>query len=227
MPDDPDVQRRSTPELVRLVLIGAQRDAGARTPDLVERAGGLEVLARADPFQIARWLSPRGSPRALRAAGAVAAAFELGRRVERERDAGLVRLGCAAEVAAWASPRIGALTHEELWLVAVDGRGNVRAARCLARGGMHGAAVRASDALRMALQLDAAAFLLVHNHPSGDPTPSGQDVAMTLEVAAASAVVGVPLLDHVVVARSGFAMIPLVQARADRPVVEPRERLGS
>jgi DNA repair protein RadC len=61
----------------------------------------------------------------------------------------------------------------------------------------------------MALALDAAAFLLVHNHPSGDPTPSGPDVAMTAEVAAAAAVVGVPLLDHVVVARSAFACVPL------------------
>jgi DNA repair protein RadC len=177
MQDDPDLQRRSATELVRLV-ISSMRTASAggglrpREPDLLERAGSLELLARAEPFRIASWLSPRGSPRAVRVALVIAAGFELGRRVEDAREEKRVRLGCAAEVAAWASPRIGTLGHEELWLVAVDGRGNMRAARCLARGGMHGAAVRASDAVRMALALDAAAFLLVHNHPSGDPTPS-------------------------------------------------------
>jgi DNA repair protein RadC len=216
MRDDPDIQRRSAAELVRLV------GGGPRAPDLIERAGSLELLSRADPFRIASWLAPRrtGLRHGRRAATAIAAGFELGRRVEQARQEGRVRLGCAAEVADWASPRIGSLAHEELWLVAVDGRGNIRAARCLARGGMHGAAIRASDALRTALQLEGAAFLLVHNHPSGDPTPSQQDIAMTAGIGAAAAVVGVPLLDHVVVARSAFACVPF-EDRDGKPGLRP------
>ncbi len=139
----------------------------------------------------------------------MAAAFELGRRVEIARTEAPEVLASPADVAAWAAPRLGPLTHEELWMLGVDGRGHLRAARCIARGGLHGAAVRASDPVRAALRVDAAAFVLVHNHPSGDPTPSREDVRLTTQVAAAAAAVGVPLLDHVVFARGGFACVPL------------------
>jgi DNA repair protein RadC len=68
--------------------------------------------------------------------------------------------------------------------------------------------VRAADPLRLALRAAASGFVLVHNHPSGDPTPSAEDVTFTRRVADAASVVGVPLLDHVVVAREGFASVP-------------------
>jgi DNA repair protein RadC len=114
----------------------------------------------------------------------------------------------SADVAGWASARLSNLDHEELWLLALDGRSRLRAVRCVAKGGLHGAAVRAADPLRVALRAAAAGFVLVHNHPSGDPTPSPEDVRFTRRVASAAAVVEMPLLDHVVVARGGFASVP-------------------
>ncbi len=187
--------------------------------ELLDRAGDLERLAQADPYEIASWLEGReidGSERprtprrgTLERARAVAAAFELARRVERARARLPDRLTSAEAVARWATARIGALTHEELWMLALDGRGNLRSVRNIARGGLHGASVRAADPLRAALRADASAFVLVHNHPSGDPTPSREDVALTARVAAAARIVGVPLLDHVVVAREGFACVPM------------------
>jgi DNA repair protein RadC len=77
----------------------------------------------------------------------------------------------------------------------------MRAARRVASGGIHGLHVAPRDVLRMALREAAAGFVLVHNHPSGDPAPSREDVTFTRMVAEAAAVVGVPMLDHVVVAR--------------------------
>ena len=199
--EDVDVERRSTGEL--LVLLGAPGD-------VVERAGGLGSLARADAFEIATLLGGPSRPSARRrVARTMAAAFELGRRVEVARTEAPEVFASPADVAAWAAPRLTPLTHEELWMLGVDGRGHLRAARCIARGGLHGAAVRASDPIRAALRVEAAAFVLVHNHPSGDPAPSPEDVRLTVQVAAAAAAVGVPLLDHVVVARSGFACVPL------------------
>ena len=210
------MEGRSVGELLALVTYGR---AGG---DLLERMGGLERLARADPFEIADNLgASRGGARppharararagpspALGPAQALAAAFELGRRVELARARSLQRLGSPADVVAWATPRLGTLTHEELWVLGLDGRGHLRGARCVAKGGLHGAAVRASDTLRAALRLDASAFVLVHNHPSGDPTPSKEDVALTAQIAAASSVIGVPLLDHIVVARGTFASV--------------------
>jgi DNA repair protein RadC len=63
------------------------------------------------------------------------------------------------------------------------------------------------DPLRAALREGASAFVLVHNHPSGDPTPSPEDISFTQKIAAAADVVATPLLDHVVVARSGYASL--------------------
>jgi DNA repair protein RadC len=206
---------------------------GPGTPEvaalrLLEDATGLERLACATPFELDAWLEEReldpldraGASGRRRRPGtrgratALAAAFELGRRVERARGDARPALSSAGDVAAWATPRLVALAHEELWLLALDGRGHLRGARCIARGGLHGAAVRAVDPLRAALRLDASAFVLVHNHPSGDPSPSREDVLLTAHVADAAAIVGLALLDHVVVARGGFACVPLPDGRS-------------
>lgn len=74
--------------------------------------------------------------------------------------------------------------------------------------------VRPADPLRLALRAAASGFVLVHNHPSGDPAPSAEDVAFTRRVASAAVVVGTPLLDHVVVARDGFSSVPFAVERS-------------
>ncbi len=233
-----DLSSRSIEELLAFVL----RESSP-TRDLVGSAGGIEALARSDPFEIAAHLEDRdlddlrrtharGKRRALpnrtalAKAQAVAAAFELGRRMEIARAPMPEKLVSAAAVAAWATPRLAALAHEELWMLGLDGRGHLRGARCIARGGLHGAAVRASDPLRAALRVDASAFVLVHNHPSGDPTPSREDVVLTAQVAAAGQVAGVVLLDHVVVSRTGFACVPLEPPRAPGTVAEARSEVA-
>jgi DNA repair protein RadC len=95
------------------------------------------------------------------------------------------------------------LDHEELWLLALDGRSGLRAARRVAQGGLSGLHVPVADPLRVALREGARAAVLVHNHPSGDAEPSEADLAFTKRVVAAAEIVGVPLVDHVIVARSG------------------------
>jgi len=175
--------------------------------ELLEREG-LEGLARAEASALTSRLVAQGY-RGGRAAGvALAAAFELGRRLAIAESRAPPRLVCNVDVAEWAAPRLAKLTHEELWVLALDGQSRLRAARCVAKGGLHGLAARASDVLRAALRADASAMVLVHNHPSGDPKPSVEDIMFTRSVAMAAQAVGVPLVDHVVVAREGFASVP-------------------
>jgi DNA repair protein RadC len=112
-------------------------------------------------------------------------------------------IGSFESVAAWARPRLAWLDHEEVWLLALDGRNGLKSAQRIAQGGLHGCALTPRDVLRPAVRDGASAFVLVHNHPSGDPAPSPEDVEMTRAVAIAADVVGVPLLDHVVIARGG------------------------
>jgi DNA repair protein RadC len=110
---------------------------------------------------------------------------------------------CFEQVVRWARPRLGTLEHEEVWLLSLDGRYGLKSARRIAQGGLHGCALLTRDVLSPALRDGASAIVLVHNHPSGDPTPSPEDIAMTRAVRAAGELVGIPLIDHVVVSRSG------------------------
>jgi DNA repair protein RadC len=109
----------------------------------------------------------------------------------------------SAEVAAYAAARFGGLDHEQMWIFGLDGRNGLRTVRRVAEGGLHGCSVAARDILRAALTDAASAIVLLHNHPSGDPAPSAEDVAMTRVVEAAAATIGVPLVDHVIVTGDG------------------------
>jgi DNA repair protein RadC len=182
-------------DLVALLLGTGRRGAAAPVlaAELLVEAGGLDGLARSGTHALAS-AAGLGVVKALR----LAAAVELGRRTSRLAVADRPTLASAADVAGHLGPRLAGLVHEEMWVVSLDGRNRIRGARRVAQGGLHGCAVAARDILRVALADAASAFVLVHNHPSGDPTPSPEDVAMTAAVSRAAAVVGVPLVDHVV-----------------------------
>jgi DNA repair protein RadC len=99
------------------------------------------------------------------------------------------------------------MEHEEVWLLGLDARNGLRLVKRVAQGGAHGCAVMPRDILRPALREGASAIILVHNHPSGDPTPSPDDVLMTRALATACDAVGIALLDHVIVARDGASSL--------------------
>jgi len=201
-----------TARLLRLVATGGRSPREASDlvgTELLARFGGLSALSRAAGSELQEELEITASAASARAsARAIMAAFELGRRAAWAAEPPTA-ITDSRDVATWAAPRIGSLVHEELWLLALDGRSRLRAARCVARGGLHGMGVRTADPLRVALRAGASGFVLVHNHPSGDPTPSPEDVTFTARVAAGAAACGVPLLDHVVVTARDYASVPL------------------
>ncbi len=170
---------------------------------LLEQEGGLLGLSQASPHALTQ---RRGVGRAK--AVLLGAAFELGRRAHL---GALVprtnRIQSYGEVVEWARPRFASLEHEEVWLLALDGKNALKSARRIAQGGAHGCALTTRDVLSPALRDRASAIVLVHNHPSGDPKPSREDIEMTRAIAAACDVVGVPLFDHVVVAREGASSL--------------------
>lgn len=108
------------------------------------------------------------------------------------------------------------LAVEQVRAVFLDaGRGLIRS-EILGTGSIKAAAVYPREVVRRALELNAAGVILVHNHPSGDPTPSQADYALSHKVAAALATVDVDLVDHVVIARSGWASaMPRIGAPAN------------
>ena len=109
----------------------------------------------------------------------------------------------AASVAQVYGVRLADLEYEVVLGLALDGGIHLLQEIELARGGLDGAALLPPDVFRPLIRAGASACLLLPNHPSGDPTPSAEDVEMTRAVAAVGDVVGIPLLDHVVIGARG------------------------
>lgn len=167
---------------------------------LLDFAGNLAALRRLGPHLMAlqRGVGPAKAARLL-------AAIELARRWTMADNSARIGVPMQSfeQVAAWAKSHLVALDHEEVWTLALDGQNHLLQTRCVARGGQHGCALRARDVLRVALRDGASGLVLVHNHPSGDPKPSREDIDMTTSLVQACEAVGLPLLDHVIVARDG------------------------
>lgn len=171
---------------------------------LLEEHGGIGGLARAGIGELGQ-RAGMGPAKGAR----LAAAVELGRRAILAGSSNtLISIPDRRAVETWARARLATLDHEELWLLALDGHHGLRAARRVASGGIHGLHVSARDPIRVAVREAASAFILIHNHPSGDPAPSEEDVSFTRAVADAAAVVGTPLLDHAIVARQRVDYVP-------------------
>lgn len=104
------------------------------------------------------------------------------------------------------------LPVEEVHVLFVDGQNRVTGLECVSRGGLHGCALSCRDVLRGAIAANASAIIVGHNHPSGDPRASADDIAMTKSLAAACEVVGVPLLDHIIVCPESRRATSLLEA---------------
>jgi DNA repair protein RadC len=196
------IESLSDEELIALLLGtgNATESVKVLATRLLEEYRTLDGLARAG---IGELRARRGVGQAK--AARIAAAIELGRRAfAASQKPPPIRFPEGRAVHAWARGRLSTLDHEELWILALDGSNGLRAARRVATGGLHGIFVSARDPLRIALREGASAFILVHNHPSGDPTPSREDIEFTERIAHAADVVATPMVDHVVVARASF-----------------------
>jgi DNA repair protein RadC len=182
------------------VLWGAGGDAPAR--DALERHGSLAELGRADVIELT---AVRGVG-AARAAQLVAA-FEIGRRstVGGHEQRWAVR--APRDVADRLQTQMAALEREELRVLLLNTKNLVLRESTIYVGNVSAAIVRVAELFRDAVRAHAAGLILVHNHPSGDPEPSPDDLHLTAEAIAAGRLLDVPVLDHVILARDGFVSL--------------------
>lgn len=129
-------------------------------------------------------------------------------KVRLVRDGGVQwieprRVHCGDDVAALFSRVFREVPHEEVWLALLSGGSEVRGLVKVSQGGVHAAALLPVDVLRPVIASGETKFVLAHNHPSGDPTPSPQDIDMTRALLRACRVVDVTCLDHLIVTRDG------------------------
>jgi DNA repair protein RadC len=192
----------SNRELLALVIGSGRRGANALALAdrlLASTQGSLRTLGTSDPGSLER-VHGVGTATAAR----VLAAMELGRRASSEgvQDDGPIR--GPADVYGLLGPRLGDLRQEQFHALLLNTRHRVVREVEITRGILDASLIHPREVFRAAVAEGAAAVILAHTHPSGDPTPSEEDRAVTRQLAAAGRTLGIPVLDHVVIGRAGF-----------------------
>ena len=195
------VRSLSDAELVALVLgHGTRRRPAAEiAASLLGDAGGVHGLPRVSVGRMA--LVPGvGEAQACR----VIAAVELGRRTLTISPKARQPLHSAEAIAGFLLPRFGAHAVERFGVLLLDSRHRYISVHIVSEGAMDAAVAVPRDVFREAAIAGAAAVVLFHNHPSGDPTPSRADVMLTRRLIAAGDIVGIDVIDHLVLADTSF-----------------------
>ncbi len=208
----------SDAELVALLLRTGTRGCGALAlaGELLDRYGGLQLLARAGA------LPDRGPPGLGPAkAASLRACVELGRRLAAGRLAPGDPIRSPADVHRHLHPHLRHVCHERFGVLLLDGRHRLIRQETVSQGTLTASLVHPREVFRPALREAAAALILVHNHPSGDPTPSAEDREVTLRLARAGEILGVRVLDHVIVAERGYCSLREEGLLGDPPGAEP------
>ncbi len=191
----------SDAELLALV-IGAGNDRFSALDlghGLLARAGGLRELAR---WQLAEWTAEPGigCARGCR----LVAVFELARRARVARPSRGRPLRRSSDVAEHLVARYSDERQECFGLMLLDGRNRLLHEHVLSRGGWNASVVRPREVFREALVVGAPALILFHNHPSGDPTPSAEDIDISRRLVQVGSLLGVRVLDHLIVGAEGY-----------------------
>jgi DNA repair protein RadC len=180
------------------ILIGSGtegRSALDVAADLLRSArGSLRQVAAAGPAELTN--TPGVGPAV---AARVSAALELGRRLAREGPLERLRINGPADVYERCAPSLRDLRQEEFLVLLLNTQHAVIRELLVTRGTLDTSIVHPREVFRPAIAESAAAVILVHNHPSGDPTPSPEDQEVTKQLAAAGQLIGIPILDHIVI----------------------------
>jgi DNA repair protein RadC len=169
---------------------------------LLAASGGVHGLTRMSRDALAR--VPGVGPVL---ASRLQAAVELGRRTLLRWPSARPRLANAREAAAFLVPQFGAHPVERFGVVMLDTRLRLLRTRLLTSGSLDRSVVHPREVFREAVLAGAAAIILFHNHPSGDPRPSPDDFALTRRLAHAGAVMGIEVVDHLVLGDTHYCSI--------------------
>ena len=168
------------------VVIMAQR--------LLQRFGGLAGLARANFVELC---AEHGVSEAK--ASQLLAAMALGRRLSNLRATERFIVRSPKDVAGFLFGEMSFLDKEHLKTVLLNKRNEVTGVRNIYVGNVDSSMARPSEIFRPAIRENAPAIIVVHNHPSGDPTPSADDIVVTRQLVEASVILGIEMVDHIII----------------------------
>jgi DNA repair protein RadC len=137
----------------------------------------------------------------------IKAAIELGRRLSMVSPDEKPTIHSPADAAALVQYEMGALEQEELRVLLLDTRNRVLKIDTVYRGSLNSSQIRIGELFKLAIRVNCAALIVVHNHPSGDPTPSPDDVAVTRALVQAGKLLDIEVLDHLVIGLGKFVSL--------------------
>jgi len=204
----------------RLMRLGPQALSDAELLAILIRAGTREQtaldLAHAilAGVQNLRGLAARNARELTRLKGIgnakaveLLAAVEIGRRIEAFEDPAKSIIRTPADVGHRMIPLLRDRATEVFYLIALDAKNGLKAELELSRGTLNASLVHPREVFKAAIDNVAASIIVVHNHPSGNPEPSREDIEITRQLVEAGRVIGIPLHDHVIVAGNGFVSL--------------------
>ena len=202
-------------ELVAIVLGSGSRQCGALelANRLLARAGGLHGLTRAALGEL-HLVPGVGDARAAQ----ILAAVELGRRTLVRGVTERPRLSTPRQLASYLLPQYGAGAVEQFGIVMLDTKHRVIRIKIVSIGSLDTTVVHPREVFREATSASASAIVLFHNHPSGDPTPSADDLVLTTRMVSAGDIMGIDVIDHLILADQRY--FSLVEAGRLSPRVE-------
>ncbi len=191
----------NTMELLAALVGGPKAEAVART--LLGRYPSVGALAHAPVAELAGLACGLGEKSAIR----LKAALELGRRALTPLPDTRLQIKTPADAAQLLMAEMGGLEQEEVRTLLLDTRNRVIGAPMLYRGSLNTCSMRMGEVFREAIRQNAAAVILAHNHPSGDPSPSAEDVRVTKSLSQAGKLLDIDVLDHLVISQTRYVSL--------------------
>ena len=194
----------STAELLAIILrIGNRGESVVRLAErLLGQFGSLPGLARATVPELTT-VKGVGEAKAVQ----IKAALELGRRLLTAAPEERPRVSSPGDAANLLMSEMMYLEQEHLRLILLDTRNRVLSMPSLYVGSLNTSMVRVGEMFRDAIRQNAAAIIVVHNHPSGDPSPSPEDVNVTRQLVQAGKLLDVDVLDHIIIGRQRYVSL--------------------
>ena len=194
----------STPELLAIILrVGTGSENAVRLAErLLASFEGLPGLAQATVSELCQEKGI-GPAKAVQ----IKAALEMGRRLLTTSPHERPQVRSPADAANLLMAEMSLLQQEHLRVVLLDTRNRVLGIPTVYVGSLKSAMVRVAEVFRHAVRINAAAMIVAHNHPSGDPTPSPEDVQVTRTLVEAGQLLSIELLDHIIIGRQRYVSL--------------------
>lgn len=183
-------------ELLSVLINGKQQIEKAEA--VIENFGSVQLLAQAQVDEIAK-IKGIGRATALR----IKAAMTIGRKILEHPDIQPL-ISCPEDAYNTMRPRLANLMHEMLVVMVLNTKNRVVRIENLYRGTVNSSPVRCAEVFRIAVQVNGVGIIIGHNHPSGDPTPSPDDINLTKAMVTSGNVLDIDLMDHLVIGQGRF-----------------------